>query len=89
MNTVTRIPANALTATPAQIAQLEAYARTTNEMNHPTRGNIIADVLDALWGVYFESGSGDSDEYTAAENLVDLACALRDQVDARMMEKQA
>lgn len=65
----------------SELAALIHYAKTVKEGAHPTGGNYVADVLDALASYAWIAGEGTDEEFSAAENLVDAATALRNRVD--------
>ena len=65
-----------LHATDRDIAFLVLYAKTANEGDHPTGGNNIADMLDALVA-RLEADNLD-DLYQVAEDMACIATRMRD-----------
>jgi len=71
-----------LYATDCDIAFLVLYAKTANEGNHPTGGNDIEDMLDAL----VDHLEADDPEalYQAAEDMACIATRMRDFADDKL-----
>lgn len=75
-------PTPIMVSTEAQILDVVRYANGLRCGSHASNGNNMADILDLLVSV--ANASDAEDAASAAEDLVDAATRLRDEIDEEL-----